>query len=361
MTAAAPDGITPSVMSELSDVIVENGSLQNNVTFTWSGVDYGYPAAVTYTLYAVYGDSEPYALGESNTTNYTLTKEALNNALVDKYGLAVPENETSTIYFYIVSSISEQRDDYKFKSNTVSMQITTINSTSAPWIRRPLYIPGSHQGWSPDVAPVLWETSEYSDEYEGLIYLADAADPTGVCEFKVCPNPNWTDNFGGTFAALTTEGNPANLQTTGGTYWVKVTLSADHTTGTVSLTPVTTVGVIGTAIGGWGDTEDLVMTVAGLPTDPTDPNYSADWNTAVNNQIWEASTTTAIKGDFKYRLNNAWSYNWGGDLSKLEIGGANCENPYTGNATFTINFKGDVASLIQDTNNPSPISGTVSQ
>ena len=41
-----------------ADIVVDEATLASDVTFTWSAVDYGYPAQVAYNLYAVYGEAE---------------------------------------------------------------------------------------------------------------------------------------------------------------------------------------------------------------------------------------------------------------------------------------------------------------
>ncbi len=366
-TCALPaDRVEAPVMDEHSDIVIDADNLSSEVTFTWSAVDYGYYAAVSYALYCVYGESDPYQIGESYTTSYTLTKEALNNALVNDKGLAVPANTTSPVFFYVTSAISsDENDPYLRKSEAIALNVTTVKSTSAPWVRRPLYVPGAHQGWSPATAPVLWENGENSDIYEGPVYLAQA-DGAAMCEFKFTDTPDWVGgNFGTSLDALENGGGSGNLKTDAGLYWIKVTLESDHSTGSVKLTPIACIGVIGTAIGGWDDEDDLVMTLAGLPTDPVDSEdpgyaaYEAAHNAAVNAQIWEAVCDDCTGGEFKYRLNHAWEQNWGGDLARLNPGGDNISAGFTGKVRFTIDFHGDIAALAEDVTNPSPVSGTV--
>ena len=58
-TYAAPaDEVQAPVLNAHADIVVEETTLSNNVTFTWSEVDYGYPAQITYSLYVVYGGAE---------------------------------------------------------------------------------------------------------------------------------------------------------------------------------------------------------------------------------------------------------------------------------------------------------------
>ena len=361
-TCALPaDEVAAPVMNEHSDIVIDADNLSSEVTFTWSAVDYGYYAAVSYALYCVYGESDPYQIGESYTTSYTLTKEALNNALVNDKGLAVPANETSTVFFYVTSAISSDKNDpYMRQSEAIALDVTTVKSTSAPWVRRPLYVPGAHQGWSPSTAPVLWENGENSDVYEGPVYLVQA-DGAATCDFKFTDTPSWDGgNFGTSLDALENGGGSGNLTAEAGTYWVKVTLDADHSTGTVKLTPISAISVVG-EYNSWG-TDDVEMTLAGLPTDPDDPDFEAKHNAAVNAQIWECTISGFTGGEFKFRLNHDWADSWGGDnLAHINYNGSNCSTGVTGDVRFTIDFHGDVAALAEDTTNPSPVSATVAK
>lgn len=368
-TYAAPaDEVSAPILNAHADIIIDETTLGSAVTFTWSSVDYGYPAQVTYDLYVVYGQTEV-QIGQSFSTSYTITKEALNNTLVNKDGLALPEDATSMITLYVTSSISNNNKDYIKRSESITVNVTTIAATSAPWVRRPLYIAGNFQGWAPDKqGPVLWETGEWSDIYEGLVYLGSAKDTPnyiddGLCHFKFCPNPNWTGNLGGDPQAMTTEGDPAHILAEEGLYWIQVTLNAEHTTGSVKLTKVGNVNVIGSAVGGWDVANDLPMTVAGMPT-AGDPAYGDLYYAAMQSQIFEAICDNCAGGEFKYRLtggdlSDPWAMNWGGDLNHLTPGGANIVAGPTGKVRFTINFHGDINALAGDNTNPSPISGSV--
>ncbi len=362
MQAMAADEVVPSVMNAHSDIVIDEATLANEVTFSWSAVDYGYPAAISYKLYAVYGESEPYQIGESYSTSYTLTKEGLNNALVNTKGLAVPEDATSLLFFYVTSGISTGKS-YITQSEPISLNVTTIKSTAAAWIRRPLYVAGNYQGWNPAKAPVLWENGMNSDVYEGLVFLGSAAgtpnhNDDNLCHFKFCPNPNWTGNLGGDPNALTNEGDPAHITAAEGLYWITVTLNAEHTAGKVALLPVAKLGVVGAAVGSWDN--DLVMSLVGMPTDPSAEGYADKYYAAIGAQTWEAVCENAVVDTFKFRLNGTWLYSWGGTLDHLIFNDQNnvpCE--LTGRVRFTINFKGDIAALAGDETNPSPISGTI--
>lgn len=365
-TVALPaDKVVAPVMHAHADIVVVEEELSNEVTFTWSAADYGYPAPVAYSVYCTYGEAV-YQLGEAYATYYTTTKETLNNTLVAQTGLQLPAAETSEIGLYVVASISDNKADYEKMSNVITLNITTMESTAASWMRRKVYVPGAHQGWNPATAPVLWETGENSDVYAGPVLLATASGAE-VCDFKFTTAPDWSAgaNLGTDIDALVNDGGSGNLQTPAGLYWVEVTLTPDHSTGRATLTPISCIGVIGTAVGGWGNADDVVMTPAGMPA-ADDADYEAKFNAAVNAQVWEGVCENTLADEFKFRLNHAWVYSWGldasGSLDHLSSNnGANIVSPYSGRVRFAIDFRGDIDALANDPSNPSPVSATIEQ
>mgnify|MGYP002516759691 FL=1 len=347
-TYAAPaDEVVAPVLNAHADIVVDEDTLANNVTFTWSEVDYGYPAQITYSLYVVYGQKEV-QLGQSFTTSYTMTKEALNNILVDEKGLGLEADAVSMITLYVTSSISNNSPAYIKKSESITFNITTIAATTAPWIRRYIHVPGNHQGWAPDSAPILWETGEDSGKYEGLVYLVNADDPTANVEFKFTQGPNWDVNLGGSVTAMTPGGDNIIIEgANSGAYWITVEAAADFASGSVSLKKAGAVNVIGGAVGGWDVANDLVLTC-----------------TDVNGQVWSGVCDNCAGGEFKFRLtggdfSDPWAMNWGGDMAHLVPGGDNCTTDLSGKVRFTINFRGDIPALAEDATNPSPIFATV--
>ena len=135
-------------------------------------------------------------------------------------------------------------------------------------------------------------------------------------------------------------------------------MNPEHTTGSVKLTPVDCISVIGGAVGGWDTVNDLKMELAGVPA-AGDADFDNKYYTAMRNQVWTAVMPGCAGGEFKYRLNQAWDQNWGGDLNHLTPGGDNIVTALSGNVRFNINFHGDIDALAADDTNPSPISGSV--
>lgn len=152
------------------------------------------------------------------------------------------------------------------------------------------YVAGNGNGWGQND---FVGTTSYDGEYTGFMWLGT--------EFKFCSQPNWDGtNYGADFSTDGGAGNmtlPAGLSE--GYYKVDFSLA----TNTVNFTEVTTIGVIGDATPlGWDASTPLT--------------YNKD------GRCWEGDVTFN-DGTFKFRANNAWDINWGGNKDDLSFGGDN--------------------------------------
>ena len=103
-------------------------------------------------------------------------------------------------------------------------------------------------------------------------------------------------NWGGSNGTLVSNG--ANIEASGYVY-----VNANLNNMTYSVTPITSMGVIGDATqGGWATETPLT--------------YNAETNT------WEG-TMTFTAGEIKFRANNNWDISFGGVLDNLTLGGSN--------------------------------------
>ena len=154
-----------------------------------------------------------------------------------------------------------------------------------------LYMAGNCNGWH---QVDFLSGDNYDGNYTGYMYL-------GADGFKFCSRADWT---GTNYGAGSTDGT---LSTTGDNiiinkaafYRVDLSLIAN----TYTLTEITTIGLIGDATpGGW--------------------NTSTPMTYNTTDRCWEI-TATVTNGTFKFRANDGWTYNWGGDMSNLTQDGAN--------------------------------------
>lgn len=175
-----------------------------------------------------------------------------------------------------------------------------------------LYVPGGHQGWNPATAPTLYSRN-FDFIYEGYVYF-DAAN-----EFKFTSEPSWDGtNYGdGGNGTLSTDGGAGNLNVgEAGYYLLKADLSGSPYTYSIVKTQW---GLIGDATqGGW------------------DSSTPMTFNPGTN--LWSVTSNLEGGKDFKFRANDGWDINLGGDLSNLSYGGDNIRVSDSGSYVITLDL-----------------------
>lgn len=158
-----------------------------------------------------------------------------------------------------------------------------------------LYMAGDANGWA---------TNDYlaGDDgvhFTGYMYLNQNG-------FKFCTQPELKGtNYGADF---NTAADAANITMTeeAGYYKVDVDLESKS----YVLTPITTIGIIGSASpNGWDSDVDMTY----VP-------YNAETKAL---GYWEKKDITLTAGEIKFRANDDWAINWGGDVNALTQGGGN--------------------------------------
>ena len=139
----------------------------------------------------------------------------------------------------------------------------------------------------------LKEARNNDGDYFGFMYL------NGDFKFRSHENtwdaPDW--GMGASEGTLQTQGG--NLSANAGFYMVEANL-ADMT---YKLTPITTIGVIG-GFNGWAS------------------DYAKlQYNTQTG--AWEGYCDIPAGTEFKFRANEDWAINWGGDINNLSYDGGN--------------------------------------
>ena len=158
-----------------------------------------------------------------------------------------------------------------------------------------LYMAGDANGWATND----YLAGEDGVHFTGFMYLNQNG-------FKFCTQPEWKGtNYGADF---NTAADAANITMTeeAGYYKVDVDLESKS----YVLTPITTIGIIGSASpNGWDSDVDMTY----VP-------YNAETKALV---YWEAKDITLASGEIKFRANDDWAINWGGDVNALTQGGGN--------------------------------------
>ena len=153
-----------------------------------------------------------------------------------------------------------------------------------------LYMAGDANGWATND----YLAGEDGVKFTGYMYLNQNG-------FKFCTQPEWKGtNYGADFD---TAPDAANITITepAGYYQVDVDLSEK----TYTLTPITSIGIIGSASpNGWDSDVDMTY----VP-------YNKD--TKEVNGYWEVKNITLSAGEIKFRANDDWALSWGGELDNL--------------------------------------------
>ena len=198
-------------------------------------------------------------------------------------------------------------DNFKFEGETGEYKVVVdvnkhpfavkVLSTAFP-MEEFIYIPGNHQGWSPEAAQAL-RTSDFDGVYKGFSNLNG--------DFKFTKQRAWgssgdeyNSNDFSTYEgglAPSTDGSNINMPTAGFYYIVADVMNAKLTA------TATTWGIIGDATaGGW------------------DSDQNMTWDS--DKKCWTA-TLTLTDGTMKFRANGGWDINVGGKIDDLSFGGDN--------------------------------------
>lgn len=224
-------------------------------------------------------------------------------------GPNTPFTETEGVYT-VTLTFTPGNVDWTLTRTGDAEQIT-YDPTEHPWSLRGTAV-GSPEDWS--AGPLLTPNHDGTITYRwyGVIELSAG-------EFKVADGGVWlgvgaaTDNSG----KLTGTDNFVVAEADAGFYYIVVT-SADGGSTYQATIDKASFGLIGSATaattGGDGWASDADMTESGS----------------------SFTITTALDaGDIKFRVNNGWDYNLGGDLAALTLNGANI-TVAAGNYTITL-------------------------
>ncbi|MEO0045696.1 MAG: hypothetical protein RL705_887 [Bacteroidota bacterium] len=252
------------------------------LSLTWEDMDYGTPTEVTYTVQVDKSGDDfdtPIDLVSTSNTYATVTSDALNGA---SSAAGLTPFTQGGLEIRIRATVGTTGSEEKFSD--VITYLVTPYSTELP----KLAVPGNHQGWNPPTAPRVASSAFGETDYEGYVWLDGgfkfvAPDPAGNFNWG---NTDWGDD--GSFSGALAETGESDITAAAGYYRVR----ANTTTLLYSIEPATW-GIVGAATpGGWGSSTALT--------------YNS------STKKWEGVVTLSA-GEFKFRANDAWSINLGGD------------------------------------------------
>ncbi len=288
-------------------IILEQEAGGENITFSFSPADYGYSAAVNYTVQlAEAGTSfaNPLEIGPASGTSISTTQASLNQRLITR-GYAADEEILMDVR--VKSSVGDAVAPVY--SETTTLRITPY--AEALTFSR-MYVPGDYQGWDPSNENTVIFSVNDDNVFEGFIHIYE-----GSGAFKVNEQPNWDINYGGASGDLEQNGPDLQISEPFGTFRLTVDLNAmTYAIGTRRVW-----GIVGDATpGGWD--EDTPM------------SFDASENVLT-------ITADLAQGEMKFRGSNDWGHNYGddGQDGTLQADGANIAIPEAGNYTITMDWK----------------------
>lgn len=287
-------------------VLTQAAADSDAVVFSWSPVDYGFNAAINYSLQIAKAgtDFAPAATTEVALTFKDLQKGFTNFELNKELLKIVPAGAAVPLQARLKSDVGN------IYSNVVDLIVTPYRDLILYTYPKAINVAGNFQGWSPGVAPQIVSIAD-DGIYEGFINFTDPSP-----EFKFVKGNDWPfGDFGsGGVDKLGSDGN-LKLTNGAGVYYIK----ANTKDLTWTNYKVDSWGLIGDATPtGWDSDTDLTY----------DPATG----------VW--SITVDLKdGDIKFRANNDWVVNLGDKKPADGVPEINGDNiPVTaGNYTINLN------------------------
>lgn len=318
------DGTAPALTSPTggtSYVLTEENDTTTLTTFTWSEADFGYDAAIDYTVqfdFAGNGFATPNSLGSTNNLQFKITVGDMNQKLLLADGVFGIVNSVETRVIAIIKAIDKSDVDTMI-SASVALDITPYEVII---VYPRLFVPGEHNGWLETDSSSSIYSVKSNDKYEG--YINTTVNPSG---FKLLYVPAWEEDntIGDPDAAGTSGtlqiggwgGNNIMITTDPGYYQIKADLIAL--------------------------TYSILLTDWGLIGDATPGGWDADTDMTYNvvSGVWEL-TVDLVAGNIKFRANDDWGLNYGSNNANgiCDAGGSDIPVATAGNYTITLDLRG---------------------
>lgn len=316
--------LNPGGSLQLNTTISTVTLLQANASstagsFTWSAADFGYKAAVTYTLQLCkagtnFAASSTTEINMGAALSKTFTVQEFNAKMLDIMPFGVATGVNARVKADVGSGVAPL-----YSNIVTTITVTAYRDIINYGFPQALWIAGNYQGWDPGSAPKIVDKSASGttgSNYEGYINFTDGAPH----EFKMVKGNNWgAGDFGSAGGSNLGNGGP-NLTMTGaaGVFLVR----ANTQNMTWNYTRISTWGIIGSATpGGWGSSTPMTFNV-GTGT-------------------WTITTNLTGGQELKFRANDDWAINFGDDAprdNKPDYNGANIPIAADGNYTITLDL-----------------------
>lgn len=354
----APDEafVSPVLKTILPEnaIFTENTNMNDQLGYIlWDAANYGYSAAVKYTIQAdtLGGDfSQPIELVSSNTTQAIITPKKLNDAAKnfrDESGLV-------TLDIRLMTSINTTGSDpvpvqKTLYSNVQNVTFTAYIVKDATPMKTMYYLIGnSLTDWNNDTGHIgtsllplfSADTDMDNKQYSFTAYFNGGKVPNSDDKygFKIITTPgNWSDGVYGCPVGIAESGNLDSkadnfFPATSGYYTFTTDMTAKTFTFKSYTVPAdaktfTTVGIIGDATSGAWDTDTPMNKIEG------------------QDHLWILPKETLKVGGLKFRAENSWDKggNWG--TGEIPFGIATNDG---GSSDIKIETKGDYFIAFND-------------
>ena len=302
---ASPEDIVPAALHELEvdEIVITADNQKETISFTWEKADYGASTQIRYSLEAALDEqsSKVTILSGLSATSAVITFEELNRILFND--LKIPAGQATPLKIY-VGSVLYAGSSISSYPKVYSQPVTlTATVTAAEKIYPMIYMPGSYQSWSPANAPANFQVLydfEGNGIFEGIADFCQSNDAERAWKFT--PEPDWDFDWGvpkdakvePEAAEITLINNDGGDRSDIKAYTLKrfYHFSMDTNTGLLKHNySFDQVGLVGT-ITGWADGQDKVM----------------EFNASKRRFYVDVE---GLSGEFKFRLDGAWTKNWG--------------------------------------------------
>lgn len=313
-------GAAPMFNSTITSLVLLQPNANNTAgTFSWSAADFGFKAAVTYSIQFCkagtnFASSSTTEVNMGSLLSKTFTVKEFNAKMLDIMPFGAATGVHARVKADVGSGVAP------LYSNVITnMVITAYQDVIIYSFPQALWIAGNYQGWDPGSAPKIVDksaTGTTGSNYEGYINFVDGPPH----DFKMVKGNNWGAGDFGSAGGNNLQNFGPNLTMTGaaGVFYVK----ANTQNMTWSYTRIATWGIIGSATpGGWGASTPMTFN-AGTGS-------------------WTITTNLVGGQELKFRANDDWGINFGDDSprdNKPDYNGGNIPIAADGNYTISLDI-----------------------
>ncbi|MEN8116596.1 MAG: SusE domain-containing protein [Bacteroidota bacterium] len=282
-------------------------------TFTWSEADFGFQAAINYTLQIDFKGNDFSGAVDLITTIETSTSITVGDLNQKLLAMGAKTNVPSDIEVRVVANINDN-----VETVPSNVPVMNIHPYKVVIIYPSLYLPGNYQAasgyeadWSPDKAQQIYSLKQ-DEKYEGYVNMVG----DGIM-FKFTYDPNWDTNWGDDGVDGTLDPGGADIAISEAGYY-RMKANINDLTYSIMKTDW---GVIGSATpNGWDSDQDMTYDMG-----------TKTWSVTVD----------LVAGEIKFRANDDWALNYGDDDfdGTMEEGGANIPIADAGNYTLILNLE----------------------